>query len=315
MSEDLSMDHVIPTNPRFPPWHASLFIGALLGVAIVTLPEDLDELATVETFTRRIFPKLLSLPAMVIARLGIAICCWSVTIYMVTACSWSIETTYRPRSRLQNTTLEMFGMRTLCPFTSWAWIMLASTFTLSGYIGLMAHLGRGHEVSQWVLRAALVLWELSAPFSILVSVVVRYAIWPVVEASGKKHGLASFRNQMQHNINSVYALSEMALLGGLPVSFSHLSLPCLLGSIYILFSWFSCYFYAEPEYGPQYLYWFMDPTLGKTTSAALVILLFTLVLSFTVFFAIDAFIQWMDASISVHLLCVYLVASLVVRVR
>lgn len=313
MTDISSIDNVSPRHPAFPPWHSSFFVGVLLGLSIVTLPSDIDELATVETFTRRIFPTLVSLPSLVIIRLGIAICCWVITIHMVYVSTWTIDTTYRPTSLLQNTTLKMEGIRTLCPFTSWAWIMLASTFSLTGYIALMAQIGRAHEIEQWVLRSALVLWELSAPFSILVSAVVKYAIWPIVLASGKNHMLGSFRNQMQHNINSFYALSEMALLGGLPLKFSHLSLPCLVGSIYILFSWFNCYCYAEPKYGPQYLYWFMDPTLETMTTISLVALLLSLVLSFVTFFAIDYFVQWTGDSISTHLLSLYLVSSAVIR--
>ncbi len=313
MKELSSIYHIPPTRPAFPPWHASFFVGVLLGVSIVCLPEDIDELATVETFTRRIFPTLVSLPALVIVRLGIAISCWVVTIHMVFSSSWTIDTTYRPESRLQNTTLKIEGPRTLCPFTSWAWIMLASTFSITGYIALMAHLGRAQQIEQWVLRSALVLWELSAPFAILVSAVVRYAIWPIVLATGKSHKLGSFRNQMQHNINSVYALSEMALLGGLPLKFSHLSLPCLVGSLYILFSWFSCRSYARPEYGPQYLYWFMDPTLGNTTTLALVALLSSLILSFVIFFMIGVFVEMTGASVIAHLLSVWIVSSAVIR--
>lgn len=309
-------DEIPPLAIAFPPWQASGLVGVLLAVSILTLPKDLDDLATVETFTRRIFPDLISLPALVIVRLGVAISCWMVTIYMIfLSTGWDINTTYRPNSKLQNTTLKMSGFRTLCPFTSWCWIMLGSAFSLTGYIALMAHLGREQEIEQWVLRAALVLWELSAPFALLVSAVVRYAIWPVVLATGKPHKLSSFRNQMQHNVNSFYVLCEMALLGGLPLEFAHISLPFFVGALYILFTWFNCYFYADPEFGPQYLYWFMDPTLGKVTTISLVALMTALVMSFVTFFVIETIVHWTGTSLGAHILCVLVVTKAVIKTK
>lgn len=309
-------EKIPPLASAFPPWHASALVGALLAVSIATLPQDLDDLAQVETFTRRVFPDLISLPVLAAIRLTKATSCWFVTIYMIfLSPGWDINTTYRPQSKLRNTTLEISGLKTLFPFTSWCWIMLGSMYTLTGYIALMAHLGREQEIERWVLRSALVLWELSAPFALLVSAVVRYAIWPVVEATGRPHQLGSFKNQMQHNMNSVYVLSEMALLGGLPLEFAHLSLPCLVGSIYILFTWFNCYSYTKPELGPQHIYWFMDPTLGKTTTIALVALLGTLVGSFITFFVIETFVQWMGKSFLAHFLSVVVVSSTVIRTR
>ena len=300
----------------FPPWHASALIGVLLAVSVVTLPQDLDDLATVETFTKRVFPELISLPALVIVRLGIALTCWMVTFYMVfLSTGWDINTTYKSYSKLQNTTLKISGIMTLCPFTSWCWIMLGSAFSLTGYIALMAHIGRGQEIEQWVLRAALVLWELAAPFALLVSAVVRYAIWPVVLATGRPHKLASFRNHMQHNMNSFYVLSEMALLGGIPLELAHISLPFSVGALYVLFTWCNCFFYAEKEFGPQYIYWFMDPTLGKATTIALVALMTTLFMSFVTFFLIELFVDWTGNSLEANVLVVFVVSQLVTRAK
>jgi hypothetical protein len=310
------MDTTPPLATAFPPWHSSALIGVLLALSIVSLPQDLDDLAKVETFTRRIFPTLVSLPALVVVRLGIALSCWLVTLYMLFLSSgWEIGTTYKPTSKLRNTTYHIGGFKTLVPFTSWCWIMLGSNFSLTGYIALMAHLGREQEVEQWVLRSALVLWELSAPFALLVSAVVRYAIWPVVLATGKPHKLGSFRNQMQHNMNSFYVLSEMAILGGPPIKFAHISLPFFVGAVYILFTWFNCYFLADPTFGPQYMYWFMDPTLGKNTTIALVALMSALVMSFCTFFVIDWIVKWTEQSIVARLGCVFVITKAVSKTK
>jgi len=296
----------------FPPWQASFGVGALLALGL-HLPQDLDDIATVATFCHRIFPEWVSLPALAIIRLGIACIIWGVAIYIIFFDKWTIDTTYRNNSKLQNTSIQMYGFRTLFPFTSWCWIMLGMKFSLSGYITLLACMGRQNQIPQWVLRMALILWELSGPFALLVSAVVRYAIWPVVLASGKKHKLACFRNQMQHNMNSVYVLTEMVLLGGLPLKVTHLSLPCLVGSIYILFTWFNCYSYADKQFGPQYIYWFMDPTLGKASFIALASLVVVLVVSFLAFYFIEMIMEYAGKSLPAHIIFVILVANAVIK--
>jgi hypothetical protein len=301
-----------------PPWHASGFIGALLAISVILLPspESLDELAKIETFTHRVFPDLVSLRMLAILRLITAISIWSVTVDMIFFSEGMVvHTTYKAQSKLKNSIFRVSGVKTLCPFTSWCWIMLGSSFSLNSYIALMTDMGMEDQIQPWTLRLALILWELCAPFALLVSAVVRYAIWPTVLASGKPHNLGSFRNQMQHNTNSIYALTEMALLGGLPLHMSHLSYPCLVGISYILFTWGNCYLYAQVEEGPQYIYWFMDTTLEKTTTIALASLVFTLFLSFAVFGAIEHTVEWTGASLFTHTLCVVLVSSLVMKTK
>lgn len=302
-------------STALPPWHAGAFWISILMLSLVTMPKDLNNLSTIEIFTRRVFPELMSLQALGITRLAIATSCWLVTFYIsLISKGWDISTTYKPDSKLTDTTFRLSGWKTFCPFTSWCWILLGTYFSLAGYIAIMVHWGRGAEIEQWVLRAAYVCWELSAPFALMVSAVVRYAIWPVVLASKRPHKLASFRNQMQHNFNSVFALTEMALLGGIPVQFSHLSLSCLLGSVYILFTWLACYNYAKPEAGPQYLYWFMDPTRGKASTIALGALLLVLVLSFVVFWALEIIVKMTGSNLLIRIACVLVVSNAVVKV-
>lgn len=316
MKTPSTRDDTPPFATAFPPWHASALVGAMLATSIATFPQDLDKLAKLETFTHRVFPDFISLPTLAAIRLMVAASCWLVTIYMIfVSTGWDINTTYRPLSKLRNAELKISGFKTLCPFTSWSWIMLGSTFSLTGYIALMEHFGRGQEIDQWIFRSALVLWELSAPFALLVSAVVRYAIWPVVLATGRPHKLGSFRNQMQHNVNSIFVLSEMALLGGPPIEFAHLSLHLFVGAIYILFTWLCCYSYAPAEFGPQYIYWFMDVSLDTTTTVALLALLATLVMSFVTFSAIETIVQWTGASLVAHFLSVIIVSSAVIKSR
>lgn len=297
-----------------PPPHAGAFIGGLLALAITLFPADLDDYASVETFTRRVFPELVSLEMLAYVRVGLALYCWMCTIYMLT-CANPLEITcnYRPNSKLIKTTFYLTGLKHLCPFTSWSWTLLTLSFSTTAYITLMADLGKAADIDPLVLKAGIVLWEVASPLAVLVSTVVRYAIWPPVLASKRPHQLGDFLYQMQHNANSVFALVELCLLGGLPVKLSHICLPAFVGGIYILFTWSRCFSYAAPEQGPQYIYWFMDTSLGVQTTISLAALVFVLVLAFLTFAAIAALLDRYGHSLLVHVSCVVLVSSSVVK--
>lgn len=303
-----------------PPWHAIAFIVATFNVCFLKFPslEALDEVATIETFTKRSFPSLLSVQALAFTRLFIALTIWLTTFYMVFIMQgWTIYTNYKPKSQLNNSYIYLSGLRTLFQFTSWSWIFLGFSYSLCGYIALQVSLGNESDIDPWMLRAALALYEIASPFALLVSSVVRYAIWPVAEKGGKPHTLTSFRNQMMHNMNSVYALTEMSLLGGIPMSISHAPIPCVVGLVYILFSWCSCHIFGKhgSGAGPQYQYFFMDTTLGYTTTISLVVLLAVMLTSFSIFVAIKVFVDHMGGTIPVNSMCVILISSLVCRIK
>lgn len=317
--ENMAISKDKPLHSGVPPWHSILIVSALFTLSIATLPssEAVDAIVTIDTFTTRLLPDLISLRTLATIRSLIALSIWSVTFHMsLISKGWELNPHYIKKSKLKNTPFKLSGLKTLCPFTSLSWILLGSSFSINAIIAFQVALGKEHLIQPWVLRCALILWELCAPFAILVSSVVRYGIWPIVLKSGKPHALGNFRNQMQHNANSIYALTEMALLGGLPIKLSHISLPCLVGCTYILFTWANCRCYGnQPEDGPQYLYWFMDPTLGRTTSIALVTLVGVLCLSFGIFVGIKSLVTMIDGTFLTHVLCVVLVASVLIRTR
>jgi hypothetical protein len=137
----------------------------------------------------------------------------------------------------------MKGMKTLGPFTCWSWIMLGISFTLNGYIsfrGATAPILHQSSLNPWLLRVALCLWEIAAPCTLLVSAVVRYAISPMVLAApngGDTSNLKNHRNMMMHNMNSIFAVTELALTGGLPIRLSEMCLLPLYGIVYVVFTW------------------------------------------------------------------------------
>ena len=121
---------------------------------------------------------------------------------------------------------------------------------------------------------------------------------------------------MQHNANSIFALTEMALLSGPPVILSHIFIPCFVGCVYILFTWSSCRIHGkQPDDGPQYIYWFMDTSLEKVTSVALASLVGVLCVSFGLFVALESFVEWVGGDFFTHAMSVVLVSSVVIRTR
>ena len=290
-----------PLQSGMPPWHATAFVALLAAITIQNLPslESLDEMATIDMFTKRVFPQHLSLHMLAVMRLSIAAAALSLTVWLILGKGWDVYANYKPQSKLRREYIQLRGLGTLCPFTSWCWCFLGLAFLCNGSIALAVDQNRFDLIQPWMLRTALVLSELAFPFALLVSTAVKYAIWPAVLAGGKPHNLAGFRNQMQHNLNSVFALSEVALLGGINLNFAHLPLATLVGIAYILFTWIMAVVYYGDRHtkGPQYLYWFQDTTLEKTTTLAMLSLLIALTMFFGVFAGIEMLIEAVGGSL------------------
>ena len=74
----------------------------------------------------------------------------------------------------------MSGWYSQCFFTAWSWNILGLAFFLSGLIPMLVHFGRESTViaHPWLLRSALVGFEVAAPCAFLTSFIVTYALWP-----------------------------------------------------------------------------------------------------------------------------------------
>ena len=326
-----------------PPWHSVLLIVVMGGFFVATLPslDTLDEAATMETFTQIVFPEYLTLWSLAWIRMAIAISIWSVTIHTsVLSEGWVQETSYSKHSKLIMTPLKISGWKTLAPFTSISWNLLGLSFSLSSYIAFQAT--QNQDVSPWILRTALCVWSVAAPNTLLVAAVIRYAIWPAVLAKGNStaplksvryvclyverlermtrvtNGMlldGSIRNVFMHNINVFYAVSESALLGGLPVRWSELSLAPLVGFAYVIFSWNATLLWNKP-FGPQFIYFFFDTTVpGYGASIALLALLFALILFFALFYTSELLLHWIDGGLLASLGFVGILCAAVMRFR
>lgn len=158
----------------------------------------------------------------------------------------------------------------------------------------------------------------AAPAAMLVSAVIKYAIWPRILKDRGSAGTVRLRHWsvlMRHNANVIFVMLEVGLLGGLPVRLSEMAFAPLYGLCYVLFSWWMVNKWSSPENGAQFIYFFMDTTLGVTTSIALLVLLFVLLGFYLLFFFLETFIGGATSSSSlfVHLAGFLLTSSLVCR--
>jgi hypothetical protein len=312
-----------------PPWHSVAILGLMAVFFISTLPawSQIDEIAVTETFTRRIFPELISLRTLATIRTVQALIVWAVSFHSIfLSKGWEQRTSYLPDSKLKMVFNKLKGLRTMFPFTSVSWNLLGVAFTLSAYIAWSAvaaiELSGAYDtdtanvVHIFVLRTAILVWEVAAPNTLLVAAVVRYVIWPgVVRAGGDTTNLQHLRNGLMHNGNVLLALTETCLTGGLPVRWSEVSLAPLLGCTYVLFSWYMTDKWNEKQNGPQFIYFFFDTTVGATTSYALVALLAVLLIFYTLFVSVEHILAFMDGGWPFHVVFVVAVSSVVMRFR
>jgi len=299
-----------------PPTHAvaSVIVFLVLSFASIPSAKDVDEVASIDLFTKRLFPDLLSLEGLVTIR---AFFCFfifyvSFTTMMFTD-GWSTKTSYMPDSKLLQASIPIRGLRTQFPYTSVTWNILGLSMGLSSHIGYLAL--QNQEVSPWLLRCGLLCWEMAAPNTLLVSAVVRYAIWPACIKRGDSSNCQSWRALTWHNANAFMSICEVSLLGGLPVLFSHISLSVILGTSYIIFSW--CHMHSwTPDGRPNFLYFFLDTTRGWKTTYSLYSLLATLMGFFSVFAGAGALLKHGgNGQISLHIGFALFILSVVCRFR
>jgi len=285
-------EEVMPTvKSAPPPIHTVIVYVMAMALSIWALPtvENLDLHATVETFTTSIFKEgMFSLSPLA---LGMIRMLFAVTCLIITAIKMQrgvlMKLTYLSGSRLRKGRVEFKGIKTQGFFTSWAWNLLGVYFFLSGLIPLLVVNGRKEVLQQypWILRGALIAFEIAAPCAILTSAVVTFALWPQAFKTHGASGTLGFKsvvNMFQHNANSMMVLAEVCLLGGVHVGFSHAALAPIFAGMYQLFLWSMANYWAE-KHGPLYLYFFMDTTLGKRTTIFMVALLVVMLVFYGAF--------------------------------
>jgi hypothetical protein len=231
---------------------------------------------------------------------------------------------------------------TLSSFTMWCFTLEGVAFVLAGIVTLiMAETSSSgatdrepQAISPWLLRTAVLSWEISASFSLLVSAIVKYVLWPFAlqQGSGNASILKHPGSLLEHNLNSIAALTEVGLLGGLPCRLSDFALAPLFGIFYLLYSWWMMHSWvvvasddtspnsstATRFVGPQFLYPFLDTTLGTTTSLAILVLLLILTITMTIFVFVEYVLveaECLGKSFTAHATAVTIIAISVCRFR
>lgn len=172
-----------------PPWHTvGTVIVLSLGFAAVvpSIMASIDEIATIETLTRRHFPDLVSLRTLIVFRLlsCLTIFVWSGRAFYIAYGPTPVRlvTPYLPSSKLRrHIPLSLHGLYSHAPFTMWSWILLGVSFSLNAYLASCYHGSlQSPPPAVWLVRTAILLYEIVAPTTLLVSTVVTYVIWPAL---------------------------------------------------------------------------------------------------------------------------------------
>ncbi len=165
-----------------------------------------------------------------------------------------------------------------------AWL----AFLLSGLIPLLSTYGWEDLIADnpLILQAALIPFEIAAPSAMLVASVVTYAIWPQMLKKGPQATavLKLISVLLMHNANVLMVLCEVGLIGKIPFQLSHISVAPIFGIFYIFFTWFMTMRWSPQKGCPQFIYFFLDTTLGWTTTIALITLLVVLLSFYVLFF-------------------------------
>ena len=287
-----------------PPVHTLVVFAIVMGLCVWTLPplQSIDEYATVETFTSTIFkegPFALPPIALGIIRLSFALIC-AVTTNAKINLGNTFKIVKLPGSKLKGGVIQMRGWRTQGFYTSWAWNLLGSSFFLGGVIPLLVVNGKEDVLidNPWILRAALVSFEVAAPSALFTSFIVTYALWPKAYADHGASGTVGFKGWvglMQHNANTAMVLLEVCLMGGLPILLSHASFAPIFAGCYQMFLWGMTNVWQR-DHGPVFPYFFMDTTLGTRTTIFMMVLLSVIGFFFVLFAMLDKLIVTIEQS-------------------
>ena len=277
-----------------PPVHTVLVYLSAMALCLWNLPSlsSIDERATLDTFTTSVKggPVSLSPLALGIARWLFACACLATTVAK-TRNGGEFQIVRLPGSRLRGGRVSMRGWRSQGYYTSWGWNLLGLSFFLGGAIPLLAASVGAPVVARrpWLLRSALISFEVAAPSALLTSSVVTYALWPQAYKEHGPAGTEGFRSWIalaQHNGNSAMVLLEVTMLGGLPAVAAHAAFAPLFMGIYQLFMWAMANHWS-PRHGPVYPYFFADTTLGYRTTLFMVALLAIMGFFFQLFALLD----------------------------
>ena len=319
-------DDLTTLRDAYPPFHTLLTFTITMAVCLYCLPSlhSIDEHATIKAFTTSIFksgPFFLSPISLGSIRLSFAFICIMVTVAKIKkGCEFKIVRL--PGSKLRGGIVAMRGWKTQGFYTSWAWNLLGLSFLLGGMIPILVASERGDILhnNPWMLRAALMSFEIAAPSAFLTSFIVTYALWPQAYKTHGASGTVGFKgwiNLLQHDGNSAMVLLEITFMGGLPVVLSHAAFAPLFAGVYQIFLWIMVNRWS-PKQGPVFPYFFMDTTLGARTTMFMLVLLATIGCFFALFAFLDmgiTLIEHGDHGVVPNICCVLCISYLLMKFK
>lgn len=304
-----------------PPIQAVAFLASVLSVCLVCMPKvfsTLDSDATIEVLTTPRFDDVISKKALGYIRLSIASVIFAVTLHRMTNTQNPMTTPYLESSKLRRTPLLNQGIRSQMMFTAWCWNLLGLTFALNGTITLLSVYNDYSDVPEYLqnlIRCALLTFEMSFPASMMVSSITRYILWPKAKKINDTMGFRNIRSLLQHNGNIVVSLTEVAILGRIPVRLDYIPLCVLLGCVYILHTWNMTHRWL-PTKEPQFVYFFFDTTLDKKIVVfVLVALLCVMMMFHCMFVSVTVLVDYLDGDILCNVFVVLGVTSCFCRFR
>mmetsp|Transcript_28787 Transcript_28787/g.43949 ORF Transcript_28787/g.43949 Transcript_28787/m.43949 type:complete len:384 (+) Transcript_28787:42-1193(+) len=309
-STPLSSASKLHHNDGYPPWHAiALIIGfvAIFVQQLLASPSSSSNDNHSLLFSRALFPNMLPLSVVVSIRLGFALIIFcDIFRALFLAVYLDHRSDYYPGSQLKASAPILYrgiltkdgtiwsGFLCVASFTEITWMLEGVFFFLAGILPLLSkHDSNSSSIVVTKLSSlALMLWEIVTPCAFLVTLIVTFVLWPfAIEA--KKQGnpgqiglLNSPGPLLAHNLNVMAITMELSLLGGLPLRRDHFAMAPLYGCAYVLFSWSMRNSWLpqlsateRKSWGAQFIYPFMDTTLGWNTSFSLLALLMVLLAS------------------------------------
>ncbi|KAL7543897.1 hypothetical protein ACHAXR_013420 [Thalassiosira sp. AJA248-18] len=325
LSKELPEELVTLKNAP-PPFHTVVVFIIAMSLCCWSLPslQSIDEHAIIDTFTASIFkegPFFLPPIALGVIRLLFASICIVVAMAKIYLGA-EFKLVRLPGSKLRGGLVQMRGWKTQAFYTSWAWNLLGLSFFLGGLIPMLVVNGREDVLhdNPWILRVALISFEIAAPSAFLTSFVVTYALWPQAYKEHGPSGTKGFKKLtaiLQHNANAAMVLLEVCLMGGLPIILSHAGFAPIFGGLYQIFLWCMANVWS-PKHGPVFPYFFMDTTLGAKTTLFMVVLLTVIGFFYTLFALLDmgiVFIEQSDHGAAPSVCCVMLLSYLLMKFK